>query len=437
VVALALAQATSILVRFQMILTTTGSVVGTTLVNSALGFAYWWVAVRIFSPESTGLAVAALSAMGLLGRLAVMGLGTAIVGVLPNYAGNRSGLILAAFLFAGVSAVVLGVGFTLLAPMLFPTFTPFRASLFVVVLFTSGVVFTTIGTVLDTVLIGLLQGWLQLLRNIIFATCKLVLIWFAAGWFGDNEVAVYATWVAGDLISLVAVGALMIRLHHIVFVPSPEWRSIFGLGRNAMGHHVLNLARLAPSLITPVLVAGLLSPRANAEFYVTLLLASSIQIVAAAATFTLYAVANQSPEKLHHQVRFTLALSTAGVTVGVILLWLSGNLLLSLFGWSDSGTGRLLLLLIGLAAYPMIVKDHWIALLRLRQDVRWAAWATTAGAIMEILFAAAGAVFGGLLGLAAAWLVAQLIQGALMATHVYHAAALSTFSRLGRGSAEG
>jgi O-antigen/teichoic acid export membrane protein len=432
-----LAQATGILVRFQTILTTTGSVVGTTVVNSAFGFVYWWAAIRIFSPESTGLAVAALSAMALLGRLAVMGLGTAIVGVLPRYDGNRSGLILAAFVLSAASAVILGAGFSLLAPLLFPTFSPLSAGLFAVALFTSGVVLTTMGTVLDTVLIGLLHGWLQLLRNVIFASVKLGLVFVAVGWFGDSEATVYGTWVAGELISLLLVGALVVRLGHVVTMPSPEWGSIFGLGRNAMGHHVLNLARVAPALVIPVLVAGLLSPETNSEFYVTLLLGSSLQIVAAASTFTLYAVANQSPEKLHHQVRFTLGLSAAGVSLGVVLLWLGGEILLSLFGFSSTGAEQWLLLLIGLAAYPMIVKDHWVALLRLRQDVRWAASVMTAGAVVEVLFAAAGALLGGLLGLAAAWLIAQLLQAALMTNRVYHAAALSTLWRPDRSDASG
>jgi hypothetical protein len=55
-----------LLLRFETILTTTGSVAGTVLVNSALGFVYWWVAVRLFSPASVGLAVAAGMAMALL-----------------------------------------------------------------------------------------------------------------------------------------------------------------------------------------------------------------------------------------------------------------------------------------------------------------------------------------------------------------------------------
>lgn len=425
----------ALVLRFQTILTTTGSVAGTVLVNSALGFVYWWVAVRMFSAESVGLAVAALSAMALLGRLAVMGLGTSLVGILPHYGGNRVGLILAALLVAGTIAVGFGATFAILAPRLTPSFGPLGAGLFAVGLFAAGVALTTIGSVLDAVLIGLLHGSLQFLRNALFATVKLVLLVFAVGWFGDSEATIYATWAAGELVSLLAIGVLLRSRGHVVSVPSPEWQSIFGLGRNALGHHVLNIARVSPALITPVLVAALLSPETNAEFYVALLLASSLQIVASASTFTLYAVATHSPEQLHHQLRFTLGLSVGGVTLGALFLWLTADLLLSFFGWSGSSTGRLLLLLLGLAAYPLIVKDHWIALRRLRQDVRWAAWVTTAGAVLEITFAAVGAVAGGLPGLAAGWLAAQLAQAVLMGRYLYHAAALSTAAARG-GDAE-
>jgi hypothetical protein len=61
----------------------------------------------------------------------------------------------------------------------------------------------------------------------------------------------------------------------------------------------------------------------------------------------------------------------------------------------------------------------------------------TAGAVVEVLFAAAGALLGGLLGLAAAWLIAQLLQAALMTNRVYHAAALSTLWRPDRSDASG
>ena len=411
-----------VLGRFQTILTTTGSVVGTLVVNSALGFVYWWIAVRTFSPAASGLAVAAISAMALLGRFGVMGVATAVVGVLPTHTGSRSGLILAAFLVSGAASVLVGVAFSVIAPLLFPSLRPLGESVVAVALFTTGVLLTTVGAVLDTLLIGLVRGSLQLLRNVIFATVKLALILVAGDWFGDSAVGIYATWVAGDLISLLVVGALaggVGRRGPMTPAPRAEWRRMVDLGRNAMGHHVITLARLAPALLAPILVAGVLSPEANARFYATLLVAGSLQVVAYAATFTLYAVAKQSVEQLHHQVRFTLGLSTLGVTVGVGLLWLTADLVVSVFGWSTSSDDRLLLMLIALFAYPLIVKDHWLALRQLQQDVRRAAAIGGAGALLEVVLAAVGAIVAGVVGLAGGWLVALVVQAVLMARFVY------------------
>src|SRR5258708_6397819 len=57
-----------------VILVNAGSLVGTTAVTSVLGFAYWWLAARRFSPEALGLASPPLPALLLLGCLRLLGL---------------------------------------------------------------------------------------------------------------------------------------------------------------------------------------------------------------------------------------------------------------------------------------------------------------------------------------------------------------------------
>jgi len=53
-----------------------GSLVGTTVVTSFLGFVYWWIAARHFPPDVVGIASASISAMALLGGFCILGLGT-------------------------------------------------------------------------------------------------------------------------------------------------------------------------------------------------------------------------------------------------------------------------------------------------------------------------------------------------------------------------
>ena len=90
-----------------------GSLVATTLITSALGFAYWALAARLFSQEAVGYASAAVSAMTLLGTVGVLGLGTVLLGQLPRRQ-ERGGLVAAAVLAAAAGSAVLGLGLPLL-----------------------------------------------------------------------------------------------------------------------------------------------------------------------------------------------------------------------------------------------------------------------------------------------------------------------------------
>src|SRR5579872_968981 len=70
-----------------------GSLVGTTLVTSGLGFVYWWVATRLYTPGAVGLASALISVMTLLGTLSMLGIGTLLTGELPRQQGKEWALI--------------------------------------------------------------------------------------------------------------------------------------------------------------------------------------------------------------------------------------------------------------------------------------------------------------------------------------------------------
>ena len=60
------------------------SLAATTGVTSLLGFAFWTFAARYFSQEAVGYGSAAISAMTLLGTIGMFGLGTVLIGELPQ-----------------------------------------------------------------------------------------------------------------------------------------------------------------------------------------------------------------------------------------------------------------------------------------------------------------------------------------------------------------
>ena len=64
-----------------------------TMLTNALGFPFWWLAARFFSPEAVGLSGAAISAMSLLGSASALGLGALLVRELPRHVGHERHLI--------------------------------------------------------------------------------------------------------------------------------------------------------------------------------------------------------------------------------------------------------------------------------------------------------------------------------------------------------
>jgi O-antigen/teichoic acid export membrane protein len=82
---------------------------------AVLGFAYWWLAARCFSPDAMGKASALLSLMGFAGLLGDAGLGTLLAGEIIRNPKTQHGLIMAAILVAlFLSVAVSGIGLWLL-----------------------------------------------------------------------------------------------------------------------------------------------------------------------------------------------------------------------------------------------------------------------------------------------------------------------------------
>lgn len=401
-----------------------GSLVGTTAVTSVLGFAYWWLAARLFPPAAVGLASAAISAMMLLGTVCVLGLGTLLTGELPRQPGKESSLISAALIVVGGVGMCLGSLFAAAAPFVSTDLKPLRASGQDVALFALGVGLTAITLVLDQALIGLLRGGVQLWRNTLFAVVKLAALLVASLWLvHENGMTIYATWLVGNALSLVALISFMrskqggVRRSYL-----PHWGLLRKLGAAALQHHVLNLILLAPPLVMPIVVTIQLSTTMNAWFYVSFMLANFVFGLTYALSTVLYALCSARPDTLAHKARLTLTLATVTSIVANCVLLFGARQVLGLFGHTYAEQATWCLRILSLAAFPLIIKSHYIAIYRIHDRIVHAMLPIAIGTLLEIGTAALGAHLGGLSGLSLGWLVALCVEAVFMSPTVYKAA---------------
>lgn len=409
---------------YRVILANAGSLVGTTMVTSGLGFIYWWLAARQFPPEAVGFGSAAISGMILLGNVGVLGFGTLLIGELPQQPGNEGSLISTALFVVGVAGGGLGLLFAIAAPRMSVDLRALAESLGSILLFALGVSLTAITLVLDQAVVGLLRGDLQLWRNAIFAVAKLVVLLMAGMWLTNKfGLTIYASWLGGNLVSLaILAGYVLLKNGRATIYWRPQWGMIRKLGRAALGHHAFNLTLQAPSLMMPIVVTAALSARMNAYFYTAWMIASFAAVAPVALTTVLYAVGAADPAALAHKIKLTLKLSAAAGLLACATLLISADYVLGLFKATYAEQAGWTLRILSLGVFPLIIKNHYVAICRIYGRVTNTALFMAAGGLLELILAAIGASIGGLAGLSLGWASAICIEALFMARTVYRVA---------------
>jgi len=400
-----------------------GSLVGTTAITSVLGFAYWWLAARRFPPETVGIASASVSAMMLLGNFCILGLGTLLITELPRQPGQKISLISTALTVVGVVGGCVGVLFALVAPYASTEFEPLKANVADIVIFAAGVSLTAIALVLDQALIGILRGGLQLWRNTLFAVAKLAALFVGGLWLSYQVgITIYATWVVGIALSLaVLCGLAVSKKGREGKTCMPQWGLLRKLGPAALQHHLLNLTLQAPALLLPVLVTTLLSAKMNAWFYVSWMIASFVFFIPLALTTVLHAMNSAQPSTLARKARVTMSLALVISVLANCLLLVGTKQVLGLFGRAYAEQAAWSLHILVLAAFPLIIKNHYISICRIQDRIAQAMLGIVPGSLLELGAAALGAYFGGLSGLSMSWVAAICIESLLMLPTVYKA----------------
>ena len=342
----------------------------------------------------------------------MLGFGTLLITELPRQQGRAASHISSSLVVVGVVGEMVGFAFAIVAPFTSAGFKELGASLVNMTLFASGVSLTAMAVVLDQALIGLLHGKLQFGRNTLFALAKLVALFGLSFLSSDRAgISIYATWAMGIVISLAALTAYLL---HKEGWPGrnylPRWSVMRKLGGAALQHHMLNMTLQAPVLMLPLLVTALLSATMNAWFYVSWMLVSFVFLIPNTLTIVLHAMNSAQQSTLAHKARVTLAVGLATSLLANCVLQVAAKQVLSLFGSSYAQEATWVLRVLLLAAFPLNIKYHYIAICRIQDRIKRAMLGMLPGGLLELGAAALGARLGGLTGLSVGWVAAIYIE---------------------------
>lgn len=386
------------------------ALIGSKVATMGLGFFFWLVAARLFPTASVGLAAGAVSAVMLCTQLALLGLGSSVIVHYPRHRRRPFALLDTAFTLVSASSLVAaGIFFVVAALGLHELRVVVSQPLFASS-FAAMTILGTVGILLDQVSTAIRRGDQALSRAAGFGGTTLALL-LAVGLLTktNDAAAIFSTWVGGGLFAC-ALGAFQFRRAFGSYRYSPRIDRRIGtdLLRVGVPNHLLTLTERAPGLVLPILVTELLSPSANASWYVAWMMAWVVYIIPIQVGMTSFAEASHRPRELGSLVRYGVRTSVlVGVPTAVVVA-VAARPLLSVLGhdYAAAGATPLRILLVGLL--PLTIIQAYFVACRSTGRLGEAIVTGAANAACGIGGAVAAATTSGLWGMAAAWLAAQI-----------------------------
>jgi O-antigen/teichoic acid export membrane protein len=383
------------------------ALLSTSLLTSGLGFLYWAAAARLYDASIVGESATAIAAMSLLAPVAMLGLGTLLIAELPKRTERRGELVVAAASLSAAAGAALALVAALVLPESVLGLPGIGSEWGASVLFVVGVATQVVGLVFDQALLSTKGGGLQLGRNTVFAVVKLAaVVALAFTLSSTTSLSVFASWVLGNLVSFVTTAAWLARTQPVRWSRLVPRRGVLsGRGRAAAAHHALNLALSTPYFAMPIVANVTMTSEQAGYLYATWSVAAFVFVLPIALSTALFASGSKFTEDVIPQFRLSLRYSALACLAATVVALLGGKYVLYVFGTDYADAGHTALILLVVAGLGLVVKDHHVALSRLRGRVGREARLVWALTLLEIAGATIGGLTGDIEGLATGWLI--------------------------------
>ncbi|OLT10049.1 hypothetical protein BJF78_29430 [Pseudonocardia sp. CNS-139] len=337
-----------------------------TAITSLLGFLYWVVAARYYSPAVVGESAALISALLLMANIAELNLYNTLIRFLPTAGARSRQYAVRAYLTVAVASVVVGLvalpflrGLDLVRELL--RFGPVGVACLL-----AAVLVWTLFALQDSVAIGVRAAIWVPVENGVFGVAKLLLLVAFAGvapLFG-----VLTSW----LFAMVPVLVLMSCLVFCRLLPRHAAESGAGPEQVTRRHvlafmtldNVALIGATAANYLLPIVVVTLAGSEANGYFFVAWSVAGALDVALVSVASSLTVEGSRQRGRLGELVVALLRrMFLLAVPIAVVVV-VAAPLILSLYGPAYAAHSADLLRLVAVAVLPRIVVVVWMSMNR-------------------------------------------------------------------------
>jgi O-antigen/teichoic acid export membrane protein len=378
--------------------------------SGAFGQLTWLVAARLSTPHEVGIASAYMSGALLCAQMSLLGLGSAVIALLPRYRQHPIDLLRTLLTSVAAGGLVAGGVYVFVAATVLHELGAFVAEPGVAPVVLVQAVLLPVAVMFDQAAVALRRADGVLVRSVIGGVVRvglLLALWLVDATDGVRALSITLAWVGSTLLACLLGNAQLRQvLPGFTFRPTLK-RDLVRMGLGVgLPNHFVSLVMIGPGLIISILVAELLSPTLNAYWYVAWMLAGIVFVVPSSNGLALFAEVANHPERLRQGIRQCIRTSLAfGLPLAAVLA-LAADWVLPLLGESYRA-GVMPMRLMAVAVLPLTFVETYVATCRAMRNLTEPAITCALGGLLTIVAAGAGGVMFGLNGVALAWLAVQ------------------------------
>ena len=397
------------------------ALVGNVAITSVLGFVYWIVAARLYTPEQVGLGTATISLMQLLAGIAGQpSIANALTRFIPR-AGDRSRQ-LAALAYGTAGAIGLTVSGLYDGATHLPLGIPqlLGGDWVTALVLAASVTTWCVFSLQDAVLTGMRQAvWLPL-ENGVYGLAKIALLVALAQ--VATEYGIVGSWAIPAAVIVVPVNALIFHVllprHMAATAAQAEPQSPRAVSRFVGGDYLGSIFALTAVDLLPILVVARLGAVDTGFFSVPFLIAYSLELVTVNLGVALTVEGAMDRSQLRTHMVVVLRRVALLVLPVVALLLAVPGLVLSVFGSSYAENSSTLLRLLALGVVAKAVTTLSFSLARVERKV--GRIARIEAFRLVLLLGSTWWLMGefGLVGIGVSYLVTQVVVAAVLLPNI-------------------
>lgn len=332
------------------------------------GFAFWALVARLYDAHDVGLASAALSALALLSVFSPLGLGLGLIRFLPESGGQGPRLTNAVFASSAAVALVSSVVFLIGVPLWTPSLGFLREQPLYFAAFVAFAVIAVLSAMQTHAFMAVRNPRYILIHMMSVQLSRLALPALLAVFFGAFGIMLSAgmALAVGALVGFVLLSRALSGYRPALAFDVAAVRKLLPF---STANYVADFFLMAPGLILPLLVVGVVGSTQGAYFYISWFLGYLLTSASAHLALSLFAEGSHDPGSLLVLSRNALAAGLAVAVVGAGLLFLLGDKVLLAFGGDYAAEGAALLRIVALAAVPAAVVNVYLGTLRVTKRV--------------------------------------------------------------------